>query len=246
MSHSNFFINKTFNPSKIRCYELLDIIKTKHNLNEPLKVLDLGCGTGSLVFLLAQHMPNANFIGLDISSLNIKLSKKRLRNDINKSRIQFIEGDYIGYEFNPFDLIISDSVLQNIPVSQKQLFSKINKDLVDKGCLLITIPFSCYFNHMLWTIRRILKLFKGNLLDKLLLSVGKKIHGDDYTDLELEERIHYAYLIPTRYDNQSFRIELRDSYCLKLVSENYMTHASVAQPKHKILEFTRELRKRHE
>ena len=43
-----------------------------------LDVLDLGCGTGSLVFVLAESMPSAMFVGLDVSAPNIRQAEGRL------------------------------------------------------------------------------------------------------------------------------------------------------------------------
>lgn len=47
----------------------------------PIKnVLDLGCGDGGLVWLLAKSNPNVNFVGYDLQPKSIETGSKRLEN----------------------------------------------------------------------------------------------------------------------------------------------------------------------
>jgi 2-polyprenyl-3-methyl-5-hydroxy-6-metoxy-1,4-benzoquinol methylase len=82
----------------------------KKNTNHK-RVLDFGCGSGVLSYLLAQN-------GYNVTSCDIELSPFRLiEKRINfPSDIQFIEGDIITKDLpqNSFDIIFAMDVLEHI------------------------------------------------------------------------------------------------------------------------------------
>ena len=48
-----------------------DVVLEHAPRDKAVAVLDLGCGTGSLIFLLADALPEARVIGIDVSAANI-------------------------------------------------------------------------------------------------------------------------------------------------------------------------------
>ena len=54
-------------------------------VKKPTKILDIGCGTGAMTFLLAQRFPNAEVIGLDISPVPKRHEQP--------SNLTYIQGD---------------------------------------------------------------------------------------------------------------------------------------------------------
>lgn len=67
------------------------------------KVLDVGCGTGELCYVLKSIYPNAEYRGIDISEVMIAKSKKRVKD------IKFDVGNVqaLPYEDNSFDIIVN-------------------------------------------------------------------------------------------------------------------------------------------
>lgn len=77
------------------------------------RVIDVGCGTGSLAFALSEAASQCTVVGIDLS--DVYLEEARLRN--HNSRIVFQRGDATALEFadSTFDRAVSMLVLQFVP-----------------------------------------------------------------------------------------------------------------------------------
>ncbi len=229
------FLGKTFTAPQDRCRQTTELILRYVDAQRSLRVLDLGCGTGRQLFDLAKALPNAHLTGIDLAEMNIQRAKEYARGQSAEERLTFEVADYLHFEAKPFDLIVSDSTLQNIDAPTATLFSKINSDLVPEGRLVATIPYACAYNHILWSVRRAFRLLRNPLTDSILFAVAKVLHGRRYDEPALRERIHYMYLLPHLYDCQVLRQLLEASWDLDLVGEHDVRHESLAQPKHRML-----------
>lgn len=103
------------------------------NTNNPIKIMDIGCGTGTISYLLKQRFPNAQITCLDISSEMIKQSRKKLQGlqDIN-----FIRNDINSYYFNDkYDAIVSSLTLHHLRDDNQKIkmYSKIFQALHSSG-----------------------------------------------------------------------------------------------------------------
>lgn len=92
-------------------WDSLEIIKDEHiidlfkeiGINKGDKILDVGCGTGRVTYLL-HAFSQTDVIGIDISSKMIELAKEKY---MNESYATFISDDFMTYHFeNKFDLIV--------------------------------------------------------------------------------------------------------------------------------------------
>jgi len=77
------------------------------------RVLDVGCGTGSLTFAVASHANVTEVVGVDLSTAYIERAKSNCSDD----RIEFLEGDAFDLPVDDaaFDRVFSFLVLQFIP-----------------------------------------------------------------------------------------------------------------------------------
>jgi SAM-dependent methyltransferase len=203
------------------------------------EILDVGCGTGSLVFLLAQALPSAALTGLDVSAPNIRAAEaqRTTLDAASASRIRFEQADYLARASSPVDAITSDGVLHLIPGDTRALFAKLSADLRPGGVLVVCMPFDCAYNYAFAMLRRALRLIRSNALDNVILAIGRRLHGSEMSDEGLRERVPYMYIAPERLAGRGLRESIAPSAGLDLVARYPMPSASLSQLKHEVLVF---------
>ncbi|MEK6819026.1 MAG: class I SAM-dependent methyltransferase [Nanoarchaeota archaeon] len=93
------------------------------------RVLDIGCGDGSLTLRVKQVLPTLEIIGIDNSPEQISLAQK------NQDGISFILADIINYRMNDtFDYVYSFYCFPHIPKSKLNLaLASVRKLLKNNG-----------------------------------------------------------------------------------------------------------------
>ena len=106
-----------------------------------VKILDYGCGVGTLVFYLAST--GNNVVGVDISPLSIKLCNRSAKEMNLSSRVRFsVDGDFwkkIKNISTKFDLIICSEVIEHVR-NDAELLEKLSRILNEKGYIFLTTP----------------------------------------------------------------------------------------------------------
>ena len=108
--------------------ETADIISKFH----PLKLLDLGCGTGLELSFLFDKMPNLEVVGVDISEEMLK----QLKSKYPDKNIKLINSSYFDIEYGKeeFDCIMSVMSLHHFDSEKKlNLYKKIYNALKKNG-----------------------------------------------------------------------------------------------------------------
>ena len=228
------FIDQTFTASEEKCQQFANIFLRFIDQDAPLRILEIGCGTGCQLLHLAELLPNAVLTGIDISAKNIRKASQQVSKPVG-TRLSFIVGDYLTLPLHEkFDVILSDSTLHLIEVDINMLFTKIKQDLRISGFLICTIPSDCIFNRLLWMVRRIFLIFRGPLIDAFIFRLAKRIHKN-LDDRFLKERICYMYLLPNFSDDKRFHCLLTDVFKFSQVIRQDLPHASIGQPMHRLL-----------
>src|SRR5262245_18616844 len=96
----------------------------RHAPAGPIRLLDLGCGTGRLLFRLSSALPSATCVGIDISLANIGVAEAARRLCPERDRLAFEVVDYLKWKTPPMDLIATDSVLNLIDGDTDSLVAK--------------------------------------------------------------------------------------------------------------------------
>lgn len=85
----------------------------ENNIEPGSKVLDAGCGEGSIMIYFATRQPKVKFHGVDISSIGIKLAQEKSKN-LDNVIWQQADLEEIPFTENFFDLIYCQSVLEMV------------------------------------------------------------------------------------------------------------------------------------
>lgn len=101
------------------------------------RILDVGCGTGNLITLLAEKNPSARIYGIDPSPGMIGAAVKRTGKHAMKDAVSVGIGDCLSVPFQgPFDLIVSSSSYHHWE-DQKSCLSHLAELLSSTGVLSI-------------------------------------------------------------------------------------------------------------
>lgn len=105
-------------------------------LKNGMKVLDIGCGKGKAINLMAKQFPKSVFHGYDLSTEAIDYAKKEAVT-LNNSNVFFKVEDILSTEFNDkFDLITAFDAIHDQPKPDLVL-KNIYNSLSDKGIFLM-------------------------------------------------------------------------------------------------------------
>jgi len=74
----------------------------------PLRIADLGTGSGCLLLALLSELPNARGIGTDISNPALEIARQNARALDLAQRTQFVRGNFADTLAGEFDLIVSN------------------------------------------------------------------------------------------------------------------------------------------
>lgn len=74
-----------------------------------LNIADIGTGSGAIAIVLAQHLPNASVIAVDVSREALEVARGNAERHAVSDRIQFLESDLLsGVSSQDFDAIVSN------------------------------------------------------------------------------------------------------------------------------------------
>lgn len=110
------------------------IQSTRKINNQPISILDVGCGTGNITVPLGL-IPNAHILGIDLDQKNVDIAKSI--NDKPNVKIEF--GYLQDYDLHKFDYIIFTEVLEHIP-NYAEILDYMSKNISRNTLILITIP----------------------------------------------------------------------------------------------------------
>lgn len=113
-------------------------------------VLDAGCGTGAVLYLLHEKYPDKSYTGIDLSEKMIETAKKK-----NMDGVTLIHGDCeeLPFERGSFDVVICSQSFHHYTRPQ-MFFDSVSRILKPNGRLILrdmSTPFPpllWFFNHI--------------------------------------------------------------------------------------------------
>ncbi len=99
------------------------------------RVMDYGCGTGTLCDLLISRYPHCDLLGLDVDAEILKIAEKKRK---GRFKIKLFDGHKIPYPENAFDKVIATWVFHHLTEKQKvNSLNEIHRVLAPKGLFLL-------------------------------------------------------------------------------------------------------------
>lgn len=84
-----------------------------YGLTSGMRVLDIGCGKGYLLYELTQVIPGLEVVGLDVSAYALEHAKEEIRD-----RLVLGDATCLPFESGSFDLVYSIITLHNLPLDR--------------------------------------------------------------------------------------------------------------------------------
>ncbi|ACK73856.1 Methyltransferase type 11 (plasmid) [Gloeothece citriformis PCC 7424] len=127
---------------------LLDLIsQQQHNSSKKLRVLDLGCGNGSLSQKIAEQ--GYELIGVNESASGILFASENFQ-DCKFIQASLYDLPYSDWE-STFDIVISAEVIEHL-LYLWELIRCAKKCLKPKGKLILTTPYHGYWKNLILSL----------------------------------------------------------------------------------------------
>ena len=95
------------------------------------RILELGCGDGSNIINMAYNMPNASFVGIDASTVQIERGVSMAKaSGVDNVRLVAADLAEIDASFGAFDFILCHGVFSWVPSTVRDQILKLSKEML--------------------------------------------------------------------------------------------------------------------
>ena len=116
---------------------LRNILGTRPS-SQPIRILDYGCGTATLLRLLVSKASNASLSGCDISAGMLAHAKTVWPQSAPKPDLHLQQGAATGLPGSSFDLIVISAVLHHVPLDERAgVYAEIKRLLRPGGKIVV-------------------------------------------------------------------------------------------------------------
>ncbi|MGH1371017.1 MAG: class I SAM-dependent methyltransferase [Cellvibrionaceae bacterium] len=125
------------------CYHLMDeylasivddAVASRSSLDRKVRILDLGCGPGSMVSHLMRY-DNWDYYGVDISQTMVDVAKRRY----SDYRFQVGDAENLDFPDEHFDLVLCSGMLHHFP-NLENVIVEVRRILKPDGCMISREP----------------------------------------------------------------------------------------------------------
>lgn len=164
---------------------LLELISDRKPTNQQrLRVLDLGCGNGSLSHLIAQQ--GYEVVGVEDSEQGVAIARQSFP-DCHFIQASIYDLPYAELE-NSFDIVLSVEVIEHL-LYPRELVRAAQKCLKPNGRLILTTPYHSYLKNLVLAIsgkmdKHFTSLWDGGHIKFFSVATLRKLlETENYTDI---------------------------------------------------------------
>jgi trans-aconitate 2-methyltransferase len=181
----------------------------KAGLKKNHSVLEIGCGFGTITYLMSKYLRRGKIVATDISAERIEACK---RSFAKRNNATFVLTDMTDFESDEkFDFIVLPDVLEHIPLeSHYNLFTLMANRLKEDGQIAIHIPHPAAIEYMRRTQPEVLQIIDQSVSSDELLRCayenGLRLHclqsytltriPEDYQWIVFRKNKRYETLAP--------------------------------------------------
>lgn len=162
---------------------------------QKLRVLDIGCGNGSLTDIIAKN--GYEVVGLEESESGVKFAQQSFPD------IQFIQGSIYSIPYpelgEKFDIVIACEVIEHL-FYPKELVRNAKKCLKPNGVLIITTPYHGYLKNLVIAIlgkmdQHLTTLWDGGHIKFFsVATLTTLLASENYTNIKFKFAGRFPYL----------------------------------------------------
>lgn len=173
------------------------------------RVLEVGCGFGTITSLMAKYVKSGKITAVDISEERIASCKRQFQ---GRTNVEFLVSDMTDFSAaEKFDAVVFPDVLEHIPIeAHADLFKLISSLLKEDGKIIIHIPHPYSISYFRRTNPKVLQIIDQSIHTDLLVQsvypAGLMIHSlrsyqlsndqPDYQIIVLRKQKEYTALNP--------------------------------------------------
>lgn len=117
-----------------RHHKILELL-VANGLRDGMRVLEVGCGIGTVTGLIATKVPNGHLTALDLSPSSVEQARKYLA---HHPHVELLVADAVTASLKgPYDLIVLPDVLEHIPLDRHAALFACLRDLLAPGALIL-------------------------------------------------------------------------------------------------------------
>ncbi|HOI30851.1 MAG TPA: peptide chain release factor N(5)-glutamine methyltransferase [Melioribacteraceae bacterium] len=123
----NFLVNPSVLIPRPETEILVETIINNHKFDGPIKILDIGSGSGNIAVSLAKNLSDGDLLSIDISEEALKTAESNAGR-LNVNNVKFIKADILSNGFaadSHFDLIVS-----NPPYISDSEYGSLQKEII--------------------------------------------------------------------------------------------------------------------